>query len=164
MGESSERERLLSLIKDFDTAMLTSHTTSGQMRSRPMQIAGVDEDDGRIWFVTGVHSGKVEEFERDQRAAVVLQSSKCFVSITGQAYPVDDRKRLRTLWRRSWDAWFPAGPEGGEAQLIAVHPEIGEYWDASEVTGLRYAFATAKAILSGERIDSDTLDHGQVRL
>ncbi|MEZ6015497.1 MAG: pyridoxamine 5'-phosphate oxidase family protein [Planctomycetota bacterium] len=155
--------QLRELLSDFETAMLSSHTLSGQMRSRPMHIADVTED-GRIWFVCGAHSGKIDEFERDSRVAIVLQSSKRFVSITGQAFLVEDPERLAAMWKRAWSAWFPGGPESAEIQLLAVRPEVAEFWDVSGAAGLRYAFAAAKALVTGERIDSEALEHGTMRL
>jgi len=163
MNETNIHERVLEIIDGFDTAMLTSHTLSGQIRARPMHIAGV-EDDGHIWFVSSSHSGKIEEFERDARVAVVLQGSRRYVSITGQALLVDDPVRLEEMWKKTWEVWFPNGPRSDDVQLLSVRPEIAEYWDTSGTAGVKYAVAAARALATGEAIDPNALEHGKTRL
>jgi general stress protein 26 len=157
------REHLRDLIRDFDTAMLTSHSLGGHIRSRPMHVAEFEEG-GSLWFVSDEQSGKVDELTRDGRVAVVMQGGRRYVSISGTARVVDDRARLSALWKKTWNAWFPDGPTSPGVRLIEVRPEVAEYWDASGTAGLKYALGAVKAMMSGERVDSDATEHGRMHM
>jgi general stress protein 26 len=95
------KEKLHELLEEFDTAMLVTRTDSGELRARPMAVAQV-EPDGTLWFMTQHASPKVEEIDHDDRVAVVMQSAMKFVSISGEATPVDDRQKVEELWHESW--------------------------------------------------------------
>lgn len=159
-----DRRALLDIAQDFDSAMLVTHDLEGGLRARPMSVGQLNND-GVLWFITGRHSGKVDEIEADARVLVTMQGKTQQVSLTATARVVDDRAKLESMWKKAWDVWFPEGPKSPEAVLLRVHASAGEYWDASGVAGLRFAFEAAKAFVTGEKIDErEAGEHGKTRL
>lgn len=157
--------KLKELLADFTTAMLVTRTTSGELRSRPMVIADVD-DDGTIWLMTQRHSGKMQEVAGDHDVNVSLQSDLKFVSISGIASPVDDRRKIEEIWDDSWKIWFPGGAGDPELTLLRIRSLRGEYWDNSGLSGIKYLIEAGKAYLSGTKPDvaNDPKIHGKVDL
>ena len=157
--------KLHELLKEFGVGMLVTRTPDGQLRGRPMAVAEV-EADGSVWFATDRHSGKVDELAADGHAAVTLQSGSKFVSLSGTAAPVDDRERVRRLWKAEWKVWFPGGADDPNLLLLKVDARAGEYWDNSGVAGIKYLIEAGKAFLSGTRpkVEGDPKVHGKVAL
>ena len=159
------RDKLHELLADFDNAMLVTRTSTGELRARPMAVAQV-ADDGTVWFMTQHESGTVNEINRDDEVAVVLQSSKRFVSLSGTATPVDDRRKIDELWKESWKTWFPEGKDDPSLCLLHVRGDKGEYWDNSGSKGVKYLIEAGKAYLSGTRpdVDGDPKIHAKVEM
>jgi hypothetical protein len=84
----------------------------------------------------------------------------------GKATPVDDRARIAKLWKVEYKVWFPGGQDDPEIVLLRVDGAIGEYWDNSGTSGLKYLVEAGKALLSGTRpdADNDPKIHGKVDL
>jgi general stress protein 26 len=162
---TTQEVKLHELLAEFGVGMLVTRTHEGHLRGRPMAVAEV-EPGGTVWFVSGRHSGKVDELETDAHAAVTLQSGSKFVSLSGVAAAVDDRARLRRLWKTEWQAWFPGGPDDPEAVLLRVDGEAGEYWDNSGTSGVKYLIAAGRALLTGRKpaVGDDPQVHGKVTL
>lgn len=164
MADSPD-DKLRDLLKDFDAAMLVTRTPDGQLRSRPMAVAGLD-DDGTLWFLTQDDSGKIDEIHGDHHVNVAMQSAMKFVSISGKASLVKDTRKVEELWNESWKVWFPGGKSDPHLVLLKVHGETGEYWDNSGSSGIKYLIEAGKAYLSGTRpdVDGDPKIHGKVAL
>ncbi len=157
--------KLKELLADFTTAMLVTRAPAGELRSRPMVIADV-EDDGSIWLMTQRHSPKMDEVAQDHDVNLSLQSDLQFVSISGRAMPVDDRSKIDELWDESWKTWFPGGRDDPELTLLRIHILRGEYWDNSGLSGIKYLIEAGRAYLSGTTpdVESDPKIHGKVDL
>lgn len=166
MGQKvDERTQFDRVLAHFDTAMLVTQSQDGLLRSRPMALADTDEN-GDLWFVTAVDAPKVDELRADDRAAVTMQSSSRFLSVSGHARIVRDPDKQRQLWRPSYNAWFPEGADDPNVALVCLQTEAGEYWDAHGAKGVKYALRAAKSIAKGERAPERTgpEQHGKVRL
>jgi general stress protein 26 len=159
------REKLLQLIREFDTAMLVTVSQAGELRSRPMAIAELDVQ-GNLWFVTSAETAKVCEIDQHPTVNLTLQGTSKFVSLTGTASLTQDPERVRSLWREAWRVWFPEGPTQSDLLLLQVKPTLGEYWDNRGGRGLRFLWEAAKAYTSGERLDERLGEnsHGKTRL
>ena len=142
------------IMKEFDTAMLVTATQDGELRSRPMAVADVDED-GSLWFMTQEDSPKVDEIAHDSHVNVAMQSRMKYVSVSGKATPVKDSSKVDELWKESWKTWFPEGKDDPRLTLVKVKPDTGEYWDNSGANGIKYLLEAGKAYLSGTRPDVD---------
>ncbi|OYP37719.1 pyridoxamine 5'-phosphate oxidase family protein [Rhodopirellula sp. MGV] len=149
-----KHEKLIGLIGDFRNAMLVTRTSSGELDSRPMAIAEVD-DDGTMWFVSDRNSGKIADLMLDQDVAVTMQSSGKFVSLTGKCQAVEDRQKIDEIWNEAFKVWFPAGKSDPSIVLLRVDPVRGEYWDNSGFQGVKYLLKAGKAYVQGERPTPD---------
>ncbi len=160
---TATQEKLHELLEDFDVAMLVTRSDSGQLRSRPMAFAAVDPD-GTLWFLTERNSGKIDEIACDHHVNVAMQSSMKFVSISGQAVPVNDRAKISQLWKETYKPWFPGGKDDPNLVLLRVDAEAGEYWDNSGLSGIKYLIEAGKAYFNGTQpdVEHDPKIHGKV--
>ena len=158
-------DKLRELLEDFDTAMLVTRTATNKLRSRPMALADI-QPGGCLWFVTERHSGKLEEIARNHDVNVAMQCKNKFVSISGTAMPVDDRRKVAELWNEAWKVWFPGGKDDPDLMLLKVQGETGEYWDNTGTSGIKYLIEAGKAYLSGTKPDvaGDPQVHGKVEM
>jgi general stress protein 26 len=162
---TDKEAKLKELLTDFNTAMLVTRTPAGELRSRPMVIADV-EDDGTIWLMTQRNSPKMDEVAEDHDVNLSLQSNLQFVSISGVAMPIHDRAKIEEVWNESWKTWFPGGPDDPELTLLRIRGLRGEYWDNSGLSGIKYLIEAGKAYLGGTKPDvaNDPKIHGKVDL
>ena len=79
------------------------------------RAAGAD-----LWFVTDRDAPKVADIRRDKNINLSYYSNKSreWVSVSGKARIVTDRKKIRELYRPDWRAWFGEG--GGLTSASAV--------------------------------------------
>lgn len=154
-------EKVRELIKDIDFAMLTT-ISGGHLRSRPMSTQQV-EFDGDLWFFTSDKTHKVDEIEGDNRVNVAYSKpdDNVYVSISGRAEIVKDRKKLEELWNPVYKAWFPDGLEDPALCLLKISVEEAEYWDSPNSKLVQVA-GFVKALVTGERADGG--EYGRVNL
>lgn len=154
-----DRERLLELMDDMYVAMLTTTRQDGTLQSVPMARQEVDAS-AELWFITARDTEHVRNLEARRRVGLTFASRDAWVAAHGQATVVDDEAKLKELWNTFAEAWLPGGPEDGNATLIRVDLEGGEYWDTP---GGRVAslVSFAKTKLTGETYDAD---HGTADL
>jgi general stress protein 26 len=163
LSDAEKREKLHEIISGFDTAMLVTRTLDGVLRSRPLSIARKKDDD-RLYFSTGIDTGKVSELESDAHVNVAMQSRTKFASVSGHALLSRERALVDELWSEAWRIWFPGGKDDPTLVIVIVEPEEAAYWDAGGTTGLRYFFESAKAYVKGERPASDDDERHTARL
>lgn len=158
---TSAQEHLYDLLKDFDTAMMVTH--SGQdMHARPMAVAQL-QPDADVYFATSADSPKVGEIAADPNVTVVFQSPTQFAAVQGTAAVVRDQALIDKLWSESWRLWFPDGKGDPSLCLIKVDAKAGEYWDRSGIKGLKYLFEGLKAISQGRTPNpAEPERHGRV--
>jgi general stress protein 26 len=154
LSDEDKRQQLARLMSEFKTAMLVTRTDDGNMRARPLSIAGSGEG-GALYFSTAVESPKVHELDVDPHVNVVMQDGRRFVSLSGVASVVGDRALIDQLWSESWKVWFPKGKDDPSLRIVAVEPVEAAYWDMSGTTGIKHVFEMAKAYVTGKRPDAD---------
>ena len=150
-------EKLRKLIKGIDIAMLTTVDESDStLRSRPMGTQKI-EFDGELWFFTRASAPKVDEVEREQQVNVSYADPghNRYVSVSGTAHLVRDRKKNEELWSPVLKAWFPKGLDDPDLALLRIDVQKAEYWDSPagklvEIAGFVKAIVTGKEIDIGE--------------
>lgn len=158
------RQHLIEVLQDFETAMLFTRGARGKLTGRPMALAEVQED-GTLYFVTGLDTAKVQELTADPQVAVAVQSKTRYASLSGFARLDTDRSRIGRLWQETWRVWFPEGPDSPELCLIQFDATDGEYWDNSGARGVKFIVRAARAYLQGERPEGpDPDEHARVKL
>ena len=161
-----ERAHLHQLLKQFHTVMLVMHADEGRLRTRPMALAHLDDDE-RVWFITGSESAKAHEIEADTRVHLVCQKGRsAYLSLSGHADLVPDRAKVAAaVWREPFKAWFPGGKDGPEIVLVSVQPEEGEYWDNEGSNKIKYLFETVRAHATGTKPEiKEGEQHGRVQM
>jgi general stress protein 26 len=101
LSDAEKREKLHEILGGFDTAMLVTRTLDGVLRSRPLSIARKKDDD-RLYFSTGIDTGKVSELESDAHVNVSMQSRTKFASVSGHARLSRERALVEELWSEAW--------------------------------------------------------------
>jgi len=147
---SADVEKLATLIKGIQIAMLTTVEPDGSLRSRPMATQKTPFD-GTLWFFTEVNSGKVGEIEgvRHVNVSYADADNQRYVSVGGMASVVQDRAKAEELWSPMLKAWFPAGVEDPTLALLKVDVGEAEYWEAPHGAMVRLA-GFVKAVTNGE--------------
>jgi general stress protein 26 len=161
-----QRAHIHAMLKEFSDVMLASFERTGQqpaVRARPMHVAQLDQDDS-LWFLTSSDGEAVSEARNYKGASVVAQASSRYLTLTGQLEVVNDRAKIRALWNKMDEVWFPDGPEDPRVVLLHFTPAEGEFWDNSNTKGLRYLFAAAKALATGTTPGHDPDQHGTVKM
>lgn len=159
---TKDQKRAVEVLKSFRSAMFITQGTSrpGGLHGRPMAVARV-EDDGTIYFVTARDSTKVDEMREDSRCLVTMQNSSTYLSASGTGVLGDDEK-LDEVWSKHIELWFENGKE--DAAVIEFRTQDVEFWD-QDLKGLRYAFEAARAAVTGDTIQPDSVgDHEHTRL
>ncbi len=159
--QEKELEKLKSIIKDVEVAMLTTND-GGVLRSRPMQTQQA-EFDGDLWFFTSSKTHKAEEIKKDNRVNVSYSApaDNSYVSISGTAEIVTDKAKMEELWSPILKAWFPKGLEEPDIILLKINTDQAEYWDSAS-SSLVQAFGLLKSLVTGERADGG--EHAQISL
>ena len=126
MMKQEEMETLRELIKDIDTAMLTTLTEEGLV-SRPMKTQEI-EFDGDLWFFTKKETNKYEEILNDQDVNVAY-AGKSYVSVRGRAEIVEDLNKKKELWSKAYEKIMQTSYDDSSVILIKVKAEAAEYWE-----------------------------------
>ncbi len=126
MMNKEEIETLRDLIKDIDTAMLTTATEEGLV-SRPMKTQEV-EFDGDLWFFTKKDTNKYDEILNDQDVNVAY-AGKSYVSVRGKAEIVEDLNKKKELWSKVYDQIMQTTYDDPNVILLKVKVEAAEYWE-----------------------------------
>jgi general stress protein 26 len=131
MLKQEEIETLRELIKDVDTAMLTTVTEEGLV-SRPMKTQEI-EFDGDLWFFTKKATNKYEEIVHDQDVNVAY-AGKSYVSVRGRAEIVEDLDKKKELWSIAYEKIMQTSYDDPNVILIKVKAEAAEYWETGNLT------------------------------
>ncbi len=149
-----ELEKLNEMIKDIEFAMLTTVDDDGSLRSRPMATQQ-NEFDGDLWFFTYGSSHKIDEINREHQVNVTYAApeKQRYVSLSGMAGLVRDRRKMEELWNPTLKAWFPKGLDDPDIALLKVNVTKAEYWDSPSST-VAHAVGMVKALVTGTPYDA----------
>lgn len=162
-ADPEEKARELGeLVADFRFGMLVNVSSDGELRARPMTIidragAAAKSEDARgasrLTFATSLDNTLVDDLQREPRACVTLQEGYKYVSLTCTATLSRDRERLRALWSKGLEAWFPDGPDDPNIVLLECDVTFAEFWDVSGFERVRYAIEAGRAIVSDDAMN-----------
>jgi len=143
-------EKIDSLIQDIEIAMLTTQAETGLLRSRPM-VSVTRRFDGDLWFFSHDDDPRMRDLKAHSRVGIVFAcpGSKSYISLSGEATEVRDRRKCESLWKSDLLEWFADGVETEGLVLIQVKVDHAEYWDHQRATMVQIF----KAIVSGEEVD-----------
>lgn len=150
--DTNSRSQLWELIKDIRFAMFTTRNSNGHLHSRPMTVqnSALDEDD-RLWFFMSRRGDPVDELSIEAMVNIAFSDpgEDRYVSVSGIARVVDDKRKTRELWSKQAAAWFPGGVDDPDLALVEVKISHAHYWDMKE-SKLTQLYAMAKAVVTGK--------------
>ena len=152
--KADDLQKLKELVKDIDFCMFTTVDESGDLHSRPMSANGEIDPNGDLWFFTDITAQKVAEGKSSPKVNVSFAdpANQHYVSITGVAQLVRDRKKIEELWKPEFKLWFPEGQDDPKIALLRITLEKGEYWDSPSST-IGYALSFVSALVTGKEAD-----------
>ena len=149
------------LIDGIPVAMVTTRADDDHLGSRPMLLERL-KPGGSLTFLTHLSSQKVHEIARDPRVNVAFVGDKGdrYVSVSGVATATHDPARMHALWRATYRAWFPHGPDDPDSAILDVRVDRIEYWDVPSSRLVRLwsvvkAVATVEVAEAGEHHTRD---------
>jgi len=157
-------EKVDAIISEIRTCMFCTIDDEGKMNARPMQTAKYDEH-GNIWFFTDKNTAKVTDLENQNSIMLTYAkpSSNTYLSIAGKAVLNDDMDNKKALFNNFTKAWFPNGPESEDLILLKFMPDAAEFWDSSD-SKLVQLFKIGKAVVKGEKYETNEEDHGNISM
>ncbi|MBI1311160.1 general stress protein [bacterium] len=146
-------EKIDSMIQEIEIAMLTTRAETGLLRSRPM-VSVTRRFDGDLWFFSHSQDSRMGDIHAHPRVGVVFArpKSKSYLSLSGEAAEVVDRRKFESLWKPELAEWFPDGVETEGLVLIQVKVDHAEFWDHRRVTMVELL----KAVVGGDEIARTT--------
>ena len=161
MSDAKSHDFIWRMISEIGTCMMVTQN-GNTPRARPMRGIARPEQN-TVWFFTDVKAHAADEIVRHPRGCLAYAdpTNQSFVSVSGQLSVVQDRKMIAELWTEGADAYFPAGKEDPNVQLLKFVAEAAEYWDSpSNPIVLAIQFLQAK--ITGTRPQLGV--HDSVRL
>lgn len=155
-------QELATLVAGFRFGMFVNVSADDQLRARPMTIidrtgvAAKKDDaagDSRLTFATSLDNTLVDDLQREPRVCVTLQEGYKYVSLTCTATPSRDRERIRALWSKGLEAWFPDGPDDPKVVLLECVVTFAEFWDVSGFERVRYAIEAGRAYVRDDAMN-----------
>lgn len=128
-------ERLKEIVDHQGICMMVTQPLQQPPHARPMGVADVD-DAGNLWFITLLHSDKCVDLRADTHVHLHFANPKAqeYLSIYGRGEVIDDRTRVKELWKPIAKAWVPDGVDNPDLRLLKVTPDDGYYWDTKDGT------------------------------
>jgi general stress protein 26 len=159
---ASALAELSRLIDGIPVAMVTTRADDQRLGSRPMLLERL-EPDGSLTFLTHLSSDKVREISRDPRVNVAFVGDKGdrYVSVSGVATVTHDPARMKALWKPTYRAWFPAGPDDVDGAIFSVRIEVIDSWDVPTSRLVR-VWCAVKALATGQVVEAG--DHHTTEL
>ncbi len=150
--QAESLQKLREMVKAIDFCMLTTIDENGDLHSRPMSANGDIDPNGNLWFFTGSSSHKVREIEKTSKVNVSFADpdNQQYISLTGLAELVRDRKKIEELWKPEFKMWFPEGKDDPEVSLLRIRIEKAEYWDSPSST-ISYALSFVSSMVTGKQ-------------
>lgn len=144
MSRHSDQNRVWDLIESIKFAMLVTHDGQGdELRARPMHAHGEREEDA-IYFLTDRRHHKDDEIQINDNVCVAFADTggQRYLSVTGTATVLDDRRRVHDLWDASNRAFWD-DENDPNIRVLRVRPSIAEFWDSPGkiVTSVKMAAA-----------------------
>jgi general stress protein 26 len=148
MRQAGNIDRVWDIIEEVGVCMLTTRSGAG-LRARPLE-ARPDRDAGLIFVVTDIHSSKEDEIEAEPDVGLVFidAGDKAYLSITGRAVVMRDAEKIRMVWQKTDEVWWPGGPNDPNVCLLRIEPLTAELWDGP-ASAVVTAFEFAKWRLTG---------------
>jgi general stress protein 26 len=149
-GEEAFR-KVRALLPKFASAMMITHTETGEVHVRPLALQGdLSTFGGVLWFFTDSRSRKIHEAAGGRSVSVTCQSDErnAYLHLTGSVTVIRDLPKMRELYSPILKTWFPDGLDDPYLTLIKFEATQGAYWESAGTVEQMVSFA--KAIATGK--------------
>ncbi|MDO7873959.1 pyridoxamine 5'-phosphate oxidase family protein [Hymenobacter sp. ASUV-10] len=117
----------------LDLTMLTTHTSRGQLSTRPMSNNGDVEYDGNSYYFTFEESRTVRDISENPHVSLSFQGAKqLFLSVNGTATLIRHKATLARHWLPELKQWFPDGINTPGIVLVRVQALRIKYWQGED--------------------------------
>ena len=160
---------LTEMIDGISVFMLTARLADGSLHSLPMARAKAPFDgtvfDGTVWLFADPTAATVAELRTHPQVSLShADVPQCrYVSLSGVAEAVQDRKLAQSLWNPDYREWLPRGLQDPLHGLFRVTVQHAEYWDAAH-SAMRQIGGIMKGLFTGNRPavgDHESIDLGR---
>jgi general stress protein 26 len=148
-------EEFARLVDGISVVMVTTVAGGETLRSRPMLVERVTPD-GTITFLTHLSSQKVDELHGDPRVNVAFVSpdGDRYLSVAGIGAVARDPACVHELWKPTYRAWFPGGPDDPDAAVLTVRMLRIDYWDVPTSRLVRL-WSAVRAVATGTPVEAE---------
>jgi general stress protein 26 len=125
--QDAERGRVLEAAAEIMASVrycaLVTVDAEGAPQTRAMDPFP-PEADLTVWLGTNASTRKVDQIRHDPRVTLFYfdPDGPAYVTLVGEARLVDDPVEKARRFKPEWDAFYDAGPRGGDYVLIRVDP------------------------------------------
>lgn len=139
------------LVEDVEICMLATTSDTGELLSRPMATASID-DEGNVWFFTNEFSEKIHDASHNNEVSLIYAhpGKNIYMHVNGLSTVVIDKNKIKELWKPFLKAWFPDGIEDPKLCLLKVSPQEAYYWNSSSNIMVTF-FHIIKAVATQEK-------------
>ncbi len=97
---------------------------------RPMTANEVD-DEGNLWFFSGIDSDKNKEIEDDKHVQLFFShpGKNSYLVVNGEAEITTNQSKIEELWSPIVKIWFKEGKHDPNISILKVIPKNAYYWD-----------------------------------
>lgn len=116
-------------MANLDITLLTTHTSRGQLSSRPMSNNGDVAYDGNSYYFTFEESRTVHDIAENPHVSLGFQGANdLYLTIVGTASLIRHKPTMRQHWQPSLKQWFPEGVDTPGIVLVRVVAKRISYW------------------------------------
>lgn len=127
LGDISKR------MSKMDICMMSTAAPDGSISSRPMSNNGDVEYDGNSYFFAYRQSEVIDEINNNDNVNMSFTGKdQLYISITGKAVLITDKKVLKEHWLDELNQWFEDGIETPGIVLIHVKATRIKFWHNEE--------------------------------
>ncbi|PSK90363.1 pyridoxamine 5'-phosphate oxidase family protein [Taibaiella chishuiensis] len=123
--------KIKELVGQSDVCFFCTDAETGpSMGVRPMSIQQV-ADNGDLWLVSANDSHTNQEIAMKPAVKLYFKGSEHsgFMYLAGTAVILQDKQKIKELWKPVMKTWFTEGEDDPRISLIKVSPTTGYYWD-----------------------------------
>jgi general stress protein 26 len=149
LNMTSPTDRAWEIIEKVGVCMLTTRTSKGELRSRPVE-ARPSRDESCLYVVTDIRSAKEYEIERDPHIGLTFtdQQTNAYLAIAALGAITTNRAQVKHWWRSTDSLWWK-GPDDPNVCVLQVELTSGSMWDGPSSKAVEL-FEFIKAKLTGE--------------
>lgn len=148
LSEDDAKQKISKLMDEILTCQMVTVGVDGELHARPM-VAQERNLEGEFWFITNKASRKTDEIRNSSKMLLSYAHAgqQDYVSISGKAMIITDSDKIKQIWTKDCELWFPNGPSDPNIALIRFQAENAEYWNSTS-NALVFAYEFIKAKLT----------------